>query len=167
MLFIASHLSLSLSLSLFLSISPFLPPFPPSPLSSLPSPLFPLPLFSPLSLPPHSHLCSLPLFSFSTEPPTPSIISDPPTLCDFMEHVAYHVQAKWYDLGLMLHVQSDTLDGYKDRCRGDQLACLERVFEEWRKKTDTELFHWSSIVTALQSNLVSKNILANRVVGKF
>ena len=100
---------------------------------------------------------------FLTEPPKPLILCDPPTLPDFMEHVAFHIQAKWYNFGLMLDVPSDALECYQGRYRGDQLACLERVFEAWFKVDNTKPFHWSSVVTALKSKVVAENVLAARI----
>ena len=115
-------------------------------------------------------LCSvLPLCAciFLTEPPKPSTLCDPPTLPDFMEHIAFHIQAKWYNFGLMLGVPSDALDCYEHRYRGDQLACLERVFEAWMKVhvPSTELFRWLSIVTALETKVVGEKVLATHILN--
>ena len=101
-----------------------------------------------------------------TEPPKPSTLRDPPTLPDFMEHVAFHIQAKWYKFGLMLSVPSDALECYDDRYRGDQLACLERVFEAWMKVPNTKPFRWLSIVTALESKVVGENMLAAHILKR-
>ena len=109
-------------------------------------------------------------FSFpvteSLKPPT-LLLKDPPNLLDFLEHVASHIPAKHYWLGLALGVKDSELRSYDSRFRGDHLRCFESVFKYWEsRQPGTKPFHWSSVIEALKTNVIGENALAHSLSEK-
>ena len=96
-----------------------------------------------------------------------SLLRDPPNLPDFLEHVAIHILAKHYWLGLALGVSDSELHSYRDRFRGDSVRCFESIFKYWESgQPGTKPFRWTSIMEALNTKMIGENALAHRLLEK-
>ena len=99
--------------------------------------------------------------------PRTLLLKDPPNLLDFLEHVASHIPAKHYWVGLALGVKDSELRSYNSRFHGDQLRCFESVFKYWEsRQPGTRPFRWSSVLEALKTSMIGENALAHSLSEK-
>ena len=75
------------------------------------------------------------------------------------------VRAKWYDLGLQLHISIGTLDAIKEDCHSTS-DCLRETLKTWLKTCPSPPT-WSNIVDALRSNTVGEVRLAADLEHKY
>ena len=72
-----------------------------------------------------------------------------PSTADLMVHVATKVPTKWYLVGIMLSIETNSLDSFKAQTN-DQIQLFIEVFKEW-KRAETVPYTWSTIITALDT----------------
>ena len=79
----------------------------------------------------------------------------------FMETVASKIPDKWYSVGIALGLTTAQLNAIdKFRC-GDPLLCFSDVYDHWQQlSTSQQPANWTSLATALSSNIVGENALA-------
>ena len=77
-----------------------------------------------------------------------------------MEHVGSFVSPKWYELGLRLQVSVHTLDSIEHDVRDCGKAC-RKMFQAWLR--DKRNGNWNDVVTALKSNSVKENGVADKL----
>ena len=75
------------------------------------------------------------------------------------------VRAKWYNIGLQLHVSVGTLDAIKEQY-DDLSHCLREALKTWLK-TSPSAPTWSNIVDALRSSTVGEVRLAADLEHKY
>lgn len=96
-----------------------------------------------------------------------SSLKDPPTLPDFLEHVAFFIQDKHYCFGLAIGVEDRELKGYGYLHQEDHLRCFESIFGYWESKSSgTKPFKWSSVIEALEKRILGQNALARKLKEK-
>ena len=88
-------------------------------------------------------------------------LSNPPKLSDFIENVATEIPAKWRQVGIMLGLKSNKLDGIGARCRESQQECYEAIFQKW--ENGQEQPSWQRIIEVLQTKTVNANSLAKEL----
>ena len=76
-----------------------------------------------------------------------------------------NVRAKWYNIGLQLHVSVGTLDAVKEQY-DDLSHCLRETLKTWLK-TCPSAPTWSNIVDALRSSTVGEVRLAADLEQKY
>ncbi|XP_065887254.1 uncharacterized protein [Dysidea avara] len=83
--------------------------------------------------------------------------SSQPKLAELVEHVGTSVHEKWYNLGLQLGVNDDTLDQIEKSESKSDIAC-RKMFKAWlREKHDGT---WNDVFLALKSHSVDESNLA-------
>ncbi len=78
---------------------------------------------------------------------------------------AYSARTKWYNIGLELGVQSDTLDSIRDRF-DDPIDCLREVLRPWLKGISPRAT-WRCLVDALRSCIIGEEKLASELEAKY
>ena len=77
-----------------------------------------------------------------------------------MEHVGSFVSPKWYELGLRLGVSVHTLDRIEHDVQDNNKAC-RKMFQSWLR--DNHNSSWNDVITALKSNTVKENGVADKL----
>ena len=75
--------------------------------------------------------------------------SQAPSTADLMIRVACKVPTQWYLVGIMLQIETSTLNSFKAQT-DDQVVLFIMVFDQW-KREDKIPYTWSTIITALDT----------------
>ena len=76
------------------------------------------------------------------------------------------VKTKWYDIGLILDVPVETLEGIKTQNKDDIGACLREMLLCALKSTAIELT-WKGITDALRNVVIGEGQLAVTLLNKY
>ena len=76
-----------------------------------------------------------------------------------MEFVAAKVMTKWFEMGRALHLPMSVLEDIEERNMEDATFCISDVFSEWENQRSRP-YTWEAIITALRSNDVEEDDLA-------
>ena len=94
--------------------------------------------------------------------------SDRVSLFQFMETVASKIPDKWYIVGVALGLSSSQLNAISVHRLANPLICFSDVYEHWQQmSTPQQPSNWSSLVTALNSDLVAEKVLARFIEDNF
>ena len=74
-----------------------------------------------------------------------------------MEHVGSLVHKKWYNFGLQLGVNDETLDGLDEPAIKSDTAC-RKMFQAWLREKSGGT--WNDVISALSSRSVGESDLA-------
>ncbi len=77
----------------------------------------------------------------------------------------YSARTKWYNVGLELGVQRDTLDSIRDQF-DDPIDCLCEVLRLWLRGISPRA-SWRGLVDALRSCIVGEEKLASELEAKY
>ena len=75
-------------------------------------------------------------------------------------------RAKWYHLGLELHLDPNDLDSIESSCRGNPSDCLLDTLKLFLKRTQPKPT-WKMIVDAVGSRSVGHGLLADHIKTKY
>ena len=64
-----------------------------------------------------------------------------------MVHVACKIPTKWYQVGVLLDIETSTLDTFTAETK-DQVHLFIMVFNQWKRQQEVP-FTWETIITAL------------------
>ena len=71
------------------------------------------------------------------------------------------VKSKWYDIGLELDIDPDTLDDIKDKFKDNHQDCLTEMLKVWLKSTNPKPT-WTALGDALKDEAVDEVELAKK-----
>ena len=78
------------------------------------------------------------------------VYSQAPSTADLMVHVARKIPTKWYQVGILLRIETTTLDTFeKEVADHDQVRLCIKVFQQWEKEVKVP-FTWETIVSILE-----------------
>lgn len=83
-----------------------------------------------------------------------------------MNDVAANALNEWSRVAIFLNITPDKIKAISTMHHNDPIPCYTEVFQEW-KNAKTRPYTWSTIVDALESNLVSRQDLANDIKFKY
>ena len=76
--------------------------------------------------------------------------SQAPSTADLMLYVAQKIPTMWYRVGILLDVETTTLDTFeKEVADHDQVRLCIKVFQQWKKEVKVP-FTWETIVSILE-----------------
>ena len=85
-----------------------------------------------------------------------------------MENVASAIPDKWRKIGIGLDLPPARLNAIDTHRRGDPHDCFVDVFDHWMNQpTPQRPFCWRTVITVLQSPLISEVTLARKLRQKF
>ncbi len=70
----------------------------------------------------------------------------------------------WFDIGLALGIQADTLEGIESNKNSDK-ARLREMLTHWLRSSPSRT--WKDICDALRSDTVRQDVLADAIEGKY
>ena len=73
--------------------------------------------------------------------------SQAPSTADLMVHVALKIPTKWYQVGILLRIETTTLNTFKEQSN-DPIQLSIMVYEQWEKELKVP-FTWETIVSTL------------------
>ena len=82
-----------------------------------------------------------------------------------LQNELHGVCAKWYTLGVQLHIDTGTLDRIQQDGRGDVGHCLLELLIDWCQRKGNP--SWNDIVKALRSKAMGEQSLADDIEGKY
>ena len=91
-----------------------------------------------------------------------TVLTNPVSACDFLNHVAVRILSKWKMFGIQLEVPVSELDTYPSH---DCLECYARVFASWERKGSPEL-SWGTVISVLESPIISERRLIEEIKKK-
>ena len=74
----------------------------------------------------------------------------------------FGVSNKWYNIGLQLLLNADTLDNIRSNCGSSTQHCLLEVLKVWLRKTNPYPT-WKAVVDALRSAVVGEERVAKQL----
>ena len=77
----------------------------------------------------------------------------------------FGVSNKWYDIGLQLRLNADTLDNIEGNS-GSTQHCLREMLKKWLRKVNPYPT-WKAVVDALKSVVVGEETLAQQLEDKY
>ena len=78
------------------------------------------------------------------------VYSQAPSTADLMLYVAQKIPTMWYRVGILLDVETTTLDTFeKEVADHDQVRLCIKVFQQWKKEVKVP-FTWETIVGILE-----------------
>ena len=110
----------------------------------------------------------MPLYFTGTLPPQApvkqksTVLSNPVSLPDLLNHVAARILSKWKMFGIQLEIPVSELDTYPSH---DCQECYARVFAAWERKGSPEL-SWGTVISVLESPIISERRLAVEIREK-
>ena len=66
-----------------------------------------------------------------------------------MTHVAHKILTKWYEIGVMLDIETTTLDAFETQSN-DQVRLYIKVFNQWKKEQKVP-YTWDTIISTLDT----------------
>ena len=75
--------------------------------------------------------------------------SQAPSTADLMVHVALKVPTKWYQVGILLRIETATLSTFKAP-NDDPIQLSIMVFDQWKKEQKVP-FIWETIINTLET----------------
>ena len=66
-----------------------------------------------------------------------------------MVHVALKIPTKWYQVGILLHIETATLSTFKTQS-DDPIQLSIMVFDQWKKEQKVP-FTWETIISTLET----------------
>ena len=78
----------------------------------------------------------------------------------------FDVSNKWYNIGLQLLLNADTLDNIKSNCGSSTQDCLLEVLKKWLRRVNPYPT-WKTIVDALKSIVVGEEKLAQKLEDEY
>ena len=95
-------------------------------------------------------------------PRAAKLVTQAPSTDDLMVHVALKIPTKWYQLGILLRIETTTLDTFeKEVTDHDQVRLCIKVFQQWKNEVKVP-FTWETIITALRR--LDENKIANELL---
>ena len=91
-----------------------------------------------------------------------TVLTNPVSLSDFLNHVAVRILKKWKMFGIQLKLPVSELDTHPSH---DCLECYIRVFVSWEGKGSPEL-SWGTVIGVLESPIISERRLAEEIKEK-
>ena len=78
-----------------------------------------------------------------------AVYSQAPSTDDLMVRVACNIPAKWYEIGILLKIETSTLNTFEPQTSNPVRLCI-MVFDQWKKEQKVP-FTWETIITALDT----------------
>ena len=66
-----------------------------------------------------------------------------------MVHVACKIPTKWYEIGVLLNIETSTLNTFEAQTNIPVRLCI-MVFDQWKREQKVT-FTWETIITALDT----------------
>ena len=77
-----------------------------------------------------------------------------------VQQTVWKARKKWYNIGLELNIDPDTLDVVEENCRADCEKCFTAMLKIWLKPASPKPT-WTALAKALQSPTVGYSNLAH------
>ena len=87
------------------------------------------------------------------------VYSQAPSTADLMTLVAKKIPTKWYEVGVLLDIETPTLDSLEAQTT-DQVRLFMKVFNEWKREGKVP-YTWDTIISSLEKaddNNIATNI---------
>ena len=78
----------------------------------------------------------------------PEAYSQAPSTADLMTLVAKKIPTKWYEVGVLLDVETPTLDSLEAQTT-DQVRLFMKVFNQWKQEGKVP-YTWDTIISTLE-----------------
>ena len=75
------------------------------------------------------------------------VFTQAPSTPNLMIHVARKISTNWYQLGILLHIETSTLKTFETQTNDPIRLCI-MVFAHWEKEEKVP-YTWETIITAL------------------
>ena len=66
-----------------------------------------------------------------------------------MAHVARKIPTKWYQVGVLLDIETATLDAFAEKTKG-QVRLWIMVFDQWKREQNVP-YTWETIISILDT----------------
>ena len=76
------------------------------------------------------------------------VYSQPPSSADLMTLVAKKIPTKWYEVGVLLDIETPTLDSLETQTM-DQVRLFMKVFNQWKQEGKVP-YTWDTIISTLE-----------------
>ena len=83
-----------------------------------------------------------------------------------LQEKLFDVSNKWYNIGLQLLLNADTLDNIKSNCGSSTQDCLLEVLKKWLRRVNPYPT-WKAIIDALKSIVVGEGNLAQKLEDEY
>ena len=83
-----------------------------------------------------------------------------------LQEKLFGVSQKWYNIGLQLFLNADTLDNIRSNCGSSTQDCLLEVLKVWLRKVNPYPT-WKAVVGALESVVVGEPKLAQNLADLY
>ena len=90
-----------------------------------------------------------------------SLLQEAPELKDLMCRVAPKTKNSWFQVGIQLDIDMETLLSYEAQSR-DPMRCYAQLFDSW-KKSNKPAYTWATIIGVLESDAVNEVAVADSV----
>ena len=91
-----------------------------------------------------------------------TVLTNPVSPRDFLNHVAVRILDKWMVFGIQLEIPAPELKTYP---ADDPEQCFTRLFFSWKKKASPEL-SWETVIGVLESPIINQIRLALEIKEK-
>ena len=88
-----------------------------------------------------------------------TVLTNPVSARDFLNHVAVRILKQWKSFGIQLDIPTSELDTYPSH---DHKECFTRVFVSWEKKGSPEL-SWETVINILKLSIIGERRLAKEI----
>ena len=76
------------------------------------------------------------------------VLSRAPSTAELMTLVAKKLPTKWYEIGVLLDIETPTLDSLETQTT-DQVRLFMKVFNQWKQEAKVP-FTWDTIISTLE-----------------
>ena len=84
-----------------------------------------------------------------------AFLNEKPTLTELLKHVS--ISTKWYQIGVLLEINSAKLDGIEKDCQGSDMKAL-KMFEFWLSSNPSA--SRKQIIDTLKTEAINENTVA-------
>ena len=78
------------------------------------------------------------------------VLFQSPKMHELMNHIAYKVPEKWFEVGIQLQIDMRTLESFENTYDNNQIRLFAKVFEQWR--LDGKLpYTWNTIIITIEA----------------
>ena len=91
-----------------------------------------------------------------------TVLTDPVSRCDFLNHVAVRILGKWMIFGIHLEIPVTELNTYPSH---DVKVCFACVFASWERKGSPDL-SWGTVIDILERPIIDERQLAEEIKEK-
>ena len=91
-----------------------------------------------------------------------TVLTNPVSARDFLNHVAVKILKQWKMFGIQLDIPVSELDTYPSH---NFKECFTRVFASWERKGSPDL-SWGTVIDILESPIIDEGRLAEEIKEK-